>query len=88
MMNTKPEVAEIEVTINKKVRELLNITEDIGPEDNLNQWGMDSIKVIQLIVELEEMFDIIYEDNELLFENFSNVQQITDRILTKVVTPG
>ncbi|MCM3135811.1 acyl carrier protein [Paenibacillus polysaccharolyticus] len=53
---------------------------DIGWSENLFDYGLNSMKSIALIVKLEEEFDVVFEDEELLFENFTNIHLITDRL--------
>lgn len=52
---------------------------------NLILVGLDSMKTINLVVELEEEFDIVIDDNDLLFENFSTISRIVDLISQKVI---
>ncbi|PYE47271.1 acyl carrier protein [Paenibacillus barcinonensis] len=66
------------------------ITQLIGIEindihQNLILVGLDSMKTINLVVELEEEFDIVIDDNDLLFENFSTISRIVDLISQKVI---
>ncbi|NOU63247.1 hypothetical protein GC096_04210 [Paenibacillus sp. LMG 31461] len=52
--------------------------------DDLQTIGLDSLKTISLIVEIEERFDIMFDDKELLFENFSSLNKITEITLKKL----
>lgn len=65
------------------IESLYNITDmkDINIFDDL---GYDSIKFIQLIVDLEEYFKVEIDDDMLLMENFSTIKQITDLILNLI----
>ncbi|MEM9016248.1 MAG: phosphopantetheine-binding protein [Verrucomicrobiota bacterium] len=40
----------------------------ISPEDNLGELGLDSLASIELLVQLEEVFDVTIQD-ELITEN-------------------
>ncbi|WP_052350824.1 acyl carrier protein [Paenibacillus gorillae] len=66
------------------LKEVLKYEQPITLEQDLYQYGLDSIKIIALIVQLEEHFNITFDDNELLFENFSNKIDIIARIKEKV----
>ena len=55
----------------------LNI-DDINIFDDLTY---DSIKFIQLVIDLEEIFNIEVADDMLLMENFSTIKQIKDLII-------
>jgi acyl carrier protein len=50
---------------------------------DLYSLGLDSNLAIALIVELEERFNIMYEDQELLYENFSTIEKIVRSVVMK-----
>lgn len=77
----------VEQNVQFKLTKVLGFAaEHISETQELYTWGLNSIKTIELIVELEECFDIIFSDEELLFENFATIQRIVDRIQEKLVT--
>ena len=78
----------IESQIVRKIQEILETTKDISPQDDLSALGLNSIKSVALIVELEEAFDITFDDEELLFENFSDINRIAERVQGKLVIDG
>ncbi|MGG4094493.1 acyl carrier protein [Paenibacillus lautus] len=81
-------VDEIKIKVKDSLKRLLEIGEqEVTDQEDLNQLGMDSMSSVNLVVELEEMFDIVFDDEELLFENFSTVQKITDIVERKLVLP-
>ncbi|WP_036693420.1 acyl carrier protein [Paenibacillus tyrfis] len=53
-------------------------------EQSLFALGLNSLKTIILLVELEEAFDITYDDGELIYENFSSLRKITTTINEKL----
>ncbi|MNY54584.1 acyl carrier protein [compost metagenome] len=57
---------------------------DVANEVDLGQLGLDSLKTVNLIVELEMAFNIVFENDELLFENFSSIQKIVNQIEGKL----
>ncbi|MFC5404216.1 acyl carrier protein [Cohnella soli] len=82
-------IASVEQKVRLTLDKVLNVaTGDFPKKEELFAWGLDSIKVVELIVELEETFGIIFYDDELLFENFSTIQLIVDRIQGKLVAPS
>ncbi|MCL2864490.1 MAG: phosphopantetheine-binding protein [Lachnospiraceae bacterium] len=47
--------------------------------DLVNDLGFDSILIVQMVVELEEVFDIEFEDDELdmkILSNYGNIKKI------------
>lgn len=81
MMNRK----EIKYWIIKKLQDDLQIKEDISELLYLGTLGLDSLKIIFLIVELEASFNITFSDEELLYENFSSLDNIVERISGKLL---
>ncbi|XOI98166.1 phosphopantetheine-binding protein [Paenibacillus polymyxa] len=62
---------------------LLNTQEKIMAEESLSKWGLDSLKTIELIVILENEFDIVFDNNDLLLDNFGTINTIVS-LLTRV----
>lgn len=82
-MNTTP--VEIETKIHDMVREVLQLPADrtVGDKEDLIGLGLDSLKSVGLVVELEMAFGILFEDEEMLLQNFSSIGKITDKIMRK-----
>lgn len=77
----------IELKIMQALEKVLYLNANPPSEhEDLNALGLNSIKTIALVVELEERFDITFEDDELLFENFATIRTIADRISGKLVS--
>ena len=58
--------------------------EDIGDEDDLSkEWSFDSVKTMQLVVGLEEVFGVTFEDTEFKTENFRTVKRIAEVVRLK-----
>ncbi|MCP1132747.1 acyl carrier protein [Paenibacillus polysaccharolyticus] len=64
--------------------ELIAVNE-IRPTDELSKHGVDSVKIIRLVVKLEEHFDISFEDDDLMMENFKTVLDIVKMIKPKLL---
>lgn len=75
----------IQEKITKLLNEILknNITND--KEQDLTMVGLDSLNSVALILELEEEFNIEFDDEELLFENFSTINKIHLQVKRKLV---
>jgi len=57
---------------------------EIGNDSQLvAELGLDSIQIIGLIGGLEEEFDMVLEDDDLDFELFSTVNNLTKLVETK-----
>lgn len=74
----------IENKIVEKLQEVLETVKEIATGEDLAGLGLDSIRSVALIVELEEAFDIMFDDEELLFENFSTLNKISERVIGKL----
>jgi len=66
--------------IKEKLCEILEQELVIGDLEELQPFGMDSMKNIRLAVELEMCFDISIADHEWVFENFRTVRRIADMV--------
>lgn len=62
--------------INKCIENDAIVQEQLN--DNLSEFGVDSIKFIQIIVELEEAFECEIPDSKLLMSKMDTVQKIYD----------
>lgn len=53
----------------------------IGDEDDLLETvGLDSVSILELVVGLEEVFGVTFEDTEFNIENFRNVKAMADYV--------
>ncbi len=80
---TREQIAEY---VRQQIKEQLELTEEPGPEEELASYGMDSFASMSLVVAFETNFNIVFEDEELLFENFTTVQAMVDRIYGKLLS--
>ncbi|MHB8062512.1 MAG: acyl carrier protein [Ruminiclostridium sp.] len=57
---------------------------NINADQDLRDWGMDSLKSIDVIVSLESEFGIEIEDEDLMVENFNTVEKMV-KLINKYV---
>jgi len=67
----------------KKIIEIIaNISEveadDITPDDELRMIGINSLEIVELLVQLEEHFDILFDIFELNIETLTDVRSVID----------
>ncbi len=79
-----------ESTLESKLKELiverlfLDISaEEIGDEDQLSQYGVDSFLLLELIVALEEVFDVKFEQSDITAEVLQSVASLAKLIRSK-----
>ncbi len=68
----------LEEIVRQKIREVLendNI-ENISANDDLKEYGIDSLNAIELVVELEMTFKIEFSEDELLLDNLCSIQKL------------
>jgi acyl carrier protein len=75
--------------IEERIIQLVNSTINVelnreNVQDELGQVGMDSIKFIQIVVALEEMFAIEVPDEKLLLTQMSTLKQIVEVVSTAI----
>jgi acyl carrier protein len=68
----------MESFVRNLVRTLLETEEEFDDDMSLSMLGLDSIKTIQIIVEIEEHYQIVFEDEILKPENFSSLRKIVE----------
>jgi acyl carrier protein len=61
-----------------------SITEELTEHTDLFSVGMDSVTLVNLVVLVEEEFDIFFEDDELLAEHFQTIESVWKRIESKL----
>lgn len=59
-----------------------NILEGLNKDTDLIELGLDSLKAIELVVHVEDNFEIMISDDDLLLDNLSSIEQIEKLILT------
>ena len=62
--------------VKEKITEIEKSKQEIAYDQDLGEVGFDSMKMMHLIVEIEMMFDIAFEDEDLLLENFMTIEKI------------
>jgi acyl carrier protein len=77
-----------EVIVNK-IFEILNERDIIQKIELLDlkaplqeTYGLNSINFIDIIVSIEEMFDLEFDDDDLDMNNFNNIDSIIQTVLT------
>ena len=63
---------------------IVEIDEDFIEKDLLNDFGFDSLNIISLIVEIEEKFNIEFDDDFLEMENMRCPKNIIEYIERKL----
>ncbi|MBB3114053.1 acyl carrier protein [Paenibacillus phyllosphaerae] len=74
----------VKVKIIAKVKEVLDLQNEISPHVDLREIGMASMKTMELLVMLEVVFDISFDEDEILLENLSTVDQIYHQVMGKL----
>lgn len=69
--------------INSSIRKCLNIIKEfnwspdnVKDEDNLIDFGLHSLNIVSLIIEIEEIFDIEISDNLIDLRNWTTIKKI------------
>jgi len=71
--------------IRQKIAEMLE-NETLGEMDvheKIRDAGMDSLKVVQLIVHIEERFEVAFGDEELVIDYFATIDQFAENVAAK-----
>lgn len=55
--------------------------EIIGDEDVFNELGVDSLLLMEIIIDLEDIFNITFDDEKLTLDNLRTINNICKLIL-------
>lgn len=70
-----------ETVIRETIIDVLAIVDnDLTDDTELIEYGLNSLKTIALIVKLEELYNITFDEDDLLFENFSTIRDIINQL--------
>lgn len=85
-MSTAFEVEEIKAFLRDTVVRLVEEPEALGDWDDATKLEdyYNSIVMVNLMVEIEEKFEVVYEPNEIAVEYFSTIEVMTEFILQKL----
>jgi len=76
----------LNILVQKKIIENTTTADlDASLEKN---YGINSIELIELIVALEEEFDLEFDDTELELENYESINTIVDTVMNHLVSKG
>jgi acyl carrier protein len=86
-MNREP--TDIEDRVKKVIIERLKLNVNAGEISNNTPLigkglGLDSVGVLELVVGLEQEFDIMFDDSEMNIELFENIGSLTNYINKKL----
>ena len=72
--------------LSKVLRQPVENMISLGPEQELSEIGLDSLRFIELVVALEDEFQIEIWDSDLLFQKFSTLSNLYS-MLSSYLTP-
>lgn len=52
-----------------------------------NDHGIDSLKIVNLLFDLEDEFGIIVDQNSMVFDNFATAEKISSYVYQKLGNP-
>lgn len=67
----------------EKVIKTSDLSRSLTIKSNLFNLGLDSIGVMELLVEIENQFQITFSDDELSPELFESVEKLVEKIASK-----
>lgn len=70
------------------VSSIINLEESINPSSNLNEYGINSMKQMEIIVNIEMEFDFEFSDEDLLMTNFETIDKIVLLLEQKYLNQG
>lgn len=80
-METKEQIVSVIASALNLETELVNGT---SGDDNLSRVGVDSVNFIEIIISLEDKFNIVFDDEELLLDNLNTLNKLEKVINEKL----
>jgi len=81
----------IEDRVKKVILDLDNVKRSLNPADIVRETpligkglGLDSVGIFKLVVNLEEEFDIVFDESEMSIEIFENIGSLVNYISKKL----
>ncbi|TQR41753.1 phosphopantetheine-binding protein [Paenibacillus popilliae] len=62
----------------------LKLPVELDKDIDLKQFGLDSLNIITLALELEERYNIQFPDNVININNFSSIREI-ERVIVNII---
>lgn len=90
-MSNDPERDKVVLYLKEKIAEITENPElEQGADVHalIRDMGMDSLRIVQLIVHIEQRFQISFEDEELVIDFFSTIDQFASSIAKKRACPA
>lgn len=79
------------MNIENEIRKILNenvelgiSVEDIKVNESLLALGVDSISMIKIILNIEELYGFTFEDEDLVAENFMSIERLVNYVRKKI----
>ncbi|QYR19391.1 hypothetical protein KZ483_15795 [Paenibacillus sp. sptzw28] len=60
------------------------LEQQLKDDEQIQDAGMDSIRIINMVVQIELQYDVVFDDEELLIENFATIKAIARQIGQKL----
>ncbi|WP_168118773.1 acyl carrier protein [Paenibacillus sp. HB172176] len=76
--------------LKKKIAEMTDnpsLERDADIYAQIREMGMDSLRMVQLLVHIEQHFDIAFDDDELIIDFFATIDQFASSIVRKMAHP-
>ncbi len=80
-MELEEKIENIILTVLKIQPEIIR---ELSPDETLNRIGVDSVNFIEIVISLEEEFNIAFEDDELLLQNLNTINKLKRIISNKL----
>lgn len=78
---------EVEIKVRDLLKGIMNAEVDvneIGMDDDLGEWGLNSTGVLELIMSIENEFGLEFSDEDFDAENFQNIGSLVGYIEYKL----
>lgn len=74
-----------EIIKGKIIDTLDNANTEINEESSISQLGVSSIAYVKLLIFIEEEFDIMFDDDDLLMSDDITIKELAKKIETLII---
>ncbi|MEK0316177.1 acyl carrier protein [Cohnella sp. 56] len=85
-MSTAP-IDDIKIFLRKSIAAVSkndSLEHELADSAPIQDAGVDSVQLINLVVQIELRYDIVFDDDEMLLENFETVAIMAQHIVRKL----
>lgn len=74
----------VEIRFDKLAKEFLHLSDEIDYNSHIRTYDIDSLKLLSFIIEIENTFEVEFDDTDLMPQNLNSFSNILKLLKTKL----